>query len=66
MTFADVEVAIDEAGNKLDAYIRWVQSVFAKYEAYLLQITIGDKGSYLYTLCGAPTAHEDDTVLIIN
>ncbi|MCP5098783.1 MAG: AAA family ATPase [Chloroflexi bacterium] len=51
----------DEAGNKLDAYIRWVQSVFAKYEAYLLQITIGDKGSYLYTLFGAPTAHEDDT-----
>jgi class 3 adenylate cyclase/tetratricopeptide (TPR) repeat protein len=51
----------DEAGAKLDNYVRWVQSVLARYEAYLLQLTMGDKGSYLYASFGAPVAHEDDT-----
>ncbi len=50
----------DNAGTKLDAYIRWVQRVLARYEGYLLQLSIGDKGSYLYAALGAPLAHEDD------
>jgi adenylate cyclase len=50
----------DQVGAKLDAYIRWVQSVLARYEGYLLQLTIGDKGSYLYAAFGAPLAHDDD------
>ncbi|MCA9980849.1 MAG: AAA family ATPase, partial [Anaerolineales bacterium] len=50
----------DQAGDKLDRYIRWVQSVLARYEGYILQLTIGDKGSYLYTAFGAPLAHVDD------
>lgn len=49
-----------QVGDKLDAYIRWVQSVLAHYEGYLLQLTIGDKGSYLYAAFGAPLAHDDD------
>ncbi|MFQ5578303.1 MAG: adenylate/guanylate cyclase domain-containing protein, partial [Anaerolineae bacterium] len=28
----------DAAGQKLDAYIRWVQSVLARYESYLFQL----------------------------
>ena len=32
----------------------------ARYDGTLLQLTIGDKGSYLYAAFGAPTAHEDD------
>lgn len=48
------------AEKKLDAYIRWVQKSFARYEGNLLQLTIGDKGSYLYGAFGAPIAHEDD------
>jgi class 3 adenylate cyclase/tetratricopeptide (TPR) repeat protein len=61
LKFSGIDYDQDEdAGHKLNAYIRWVQSVLARYEAYLLQITMGDKGSYLYTLFGAPTAHEDD------
>ena len=49
-----------EAGAMLDAYVRWVQGVLARYEGYLIQLTIGDKGSYLYAAFGAPVAHEDD------
>jgi class 3 adenylate cyclase/tetratricopeptide (TPR) repeat protein len=50
----------DAAGEKLDAYIRRVQNVLAPYEGYLIQLTTGDKGSYLYATFGAPLAHDDD------
>ena len=48
------------AGAQLDGYIRWVQGVLARYDAALLALTIGDKGSYLHTAFGAPVAHSDD------
>jgi class 3 adenylate cyclase/tetratricopeptide (TPR) repeat protein len=48
------------AGEKLDAFVRWVQTVLKRYEASLLDITIDGKGSYLYVNFGAPVAHEDD------
>ena len=50
----------DEAGIKLDGWVHWVQSIAAHYDGSLLQLTIGDKGSYLYIGFGAPVAHEDD------
>jgi class 3 adenylate cyclase len=50
----------DEAGEKLKAYIGWVQAVLARYEAYLLQLTVSQEGGYFYTAFGAPLAHEDD------
>ena len=50
------------AGIKLDSYIRWVQGIVARYEGVLLQVTVGDKGSYLYIAFGAPIAHENDAV----
>ena len=51
----------EEAGVKLDAYVRWVQGVLAKYGGTLLDLTIGDKGSYLHGAFGAPISHDDDT-----
>jgi len=48
------------AGSKLDAFIRWMQSTVTRLEGYVLQLIMGDKGSYLYAAFGAPTAHEDD------
>jgi class 3 adenylate cyclase/predicted ATPase len=48
------------AGNMLNQYITWVQSVVARYNGALIQLTIGEKGSYLYIAFGAPVAHEDD------
>jgi adenylate cyclase len=52
----------DAAGEKLDMYVRWVQNVLVRHESYLLQLTTGDKGSYLYAAFGAPLAHDDDSV----
>jgi len=49
-----------EAGSKLDAYIRWVQHILRRHEGSLIQLTTGDKGSYLYAAFGAPLAHDDD------
>lgn len=48
------------AATKLDHYIRWVQSIVNHYEGALIQLTTGDKGSYLYAAFGAPIAHDDD------
>jgi len=48
------------APQKLDAFIRRVQEILSRYEGSLIQLTIGDKGSYLYAAFGAPIAHEDD------
>ena len=49
-----------DAEAKLDAFVTAVQRVIAKYDGALLQLVIGDKGSYLYAVFGAFTAHEDD------
>lgn len=49
-----------DAPQKLDAYIRQVEAVLEHYDGSLLQLTIGDKGSYLYAAFGAPNSHEDD------
>jgi adenylate cyclase len=49
-----------EAGIKLNSYLSWVQEIISNYAGTLIQLTIGDKGSYLYAAFGAPVAHEDD------
>ena len=48
------------AAEKLRQYIGWVQGVINRYEGALIQLTTGDKGSYLYAAFGAPIAHDDD------
>ncbi len=52
----------DQIGAKLDAFIRSVQRILFQYDGALLQLTIGDKGSYLYAAFGAPLTHEDDAI----
>ena len=52
--------ADDEAGDKLDAFIHWVERVVDRYDGMLVQLIVGDKGSYLYIAFGAPVAHYDD------
>ncbi|HEU0292129.1 MAG TPA: tetratricopeptide repeat protein [Anaerolineales bacterium] len=49
-----------QAQVKLNSYVQTVQRVLARYDSYLLNLTIGDKGSYFYASFGAPVAHEDD------
>jgi adenylate cyclase len=50
----------DDAGLLLDAYVRSAQATLARYEGLLLNLSIGDKGSYLHGVVGAPLAHDDD------
>lgn len=50
------------AGEKLNSFVLWVQRILKTYDGYLLQLTVGDKGSFFYAAFGAPTAHEDDAV----
>lgn len=59
--FTDLDYDHDPAaGARLDAYIRWVQACLTRHAGWLLQVTLGDKGSYLYAAFGAPVAHGDD------
>jgi predicted ATPase/class 3 adenylate cyclase len=61
LRFTGLNYDTDEAaGQKLDIFIRRVQTILARYEGYLIQLTTGDKGSYLYAVFGAPLAHDDD------
>lgn len=61
LRFTGIEFEMDpDAGARLDAYIRWVQAVVTRYDGTFIQLTIGEKGSYLYVAFGAPRAHEDD------
>ncbi|MGB7096984.1 MAG: response regulator, partial [Anaerolineales bacterium] len=63
LSFTGIEYDHDEqAAHKLDSFTRWVQSVIAQYDGSLLQLTMGDKGSYLYAAFGAPIAHNDDAI----
>jgi hypothetical protein len=50
----------DEAIDKLDGFVRRAQQIMAGYGGNVLQLTLGDKGAYLYGVFGSPTAHEDD------
>jgi len=52
----------DLAGERLDSFVRAVQDELARFQAYILQLTMGDKGSYMLISFGAPIAHEDDTI----
>ncbi|HSH05381.1 MAG TPA: tetratricopeptide repeat protein [Anaerolineae bacterium] len=67
LKFSGLDYDGDEgAGDKLSRYIKWVQKILAEHEAYLLQITIGDKGSYLYAAFGALIAHYDDATRAVS
>jgi len=58
--FTGIDYDSDSAESELDNFIREVQNIVSRYEGTLLDITIGDKGSYAYVNFGALSAHEDD------
>ncbi|MCE7986290.1 MAG: hypothetical protein DYG89_34385 [Caldilinea sp. CFX5] len=61
LQFNGLDYVNDElVGAKLDAYVRWVQHCLARYEGFLLKLTIDDKGSYLLATFGALESHDDD------
>lgn len=61
LKFAGIDYDGDDlAGEKLSAFVRWVQRLLTSYGGFLIDISVGDKGSYLYCVFGAPIAHEND------
>jgi predicted ATPase/class 3 adenylate cyclase len=61
LRFSGIDYDHDEdAPRKLQDYCLWVQSILSAYDGLFVDITIGDKGSYIYCSFGAPLAHEDD------
>ena len=49
-----------EVTRKLDTFIRWAQEILDRYTGTLIQLSTGDKGTYLNIGFGAPVAHGDD------
>jgi class 3 adenylate cyclase/outer membrane protein assembly factor BamD (BamD/ComL family) len=58
--FVGIDYEADDAQAQLDAFIRQLQGITAHYEGAVLQLTIGDKGSYIHINFGALSSHEDD------
>jgi len=58
--FLGIDYDAETAQAQLDTFIRQLQSITSRHNEALLQLTIGDKGSYVYVNFGAFSAHEDD------
>ncbi len=61
LRFAGIDFDRDpDAIEALDDLVRSAQRITSDYGGNLLQLTLGDKGAYLYAVFGSPVAHEDD------
>ncbi|MCE7861730.1 MAG: hypothetical protein DYG86_18335 [Chloroflexi bacterium CFX2] len=58
--FSGIDFEGDNAQSLLDVFVKEMQKSAARYDGVLLQVTIGDKGSYAYINFGAVNAHEDN------
>lgn len=58
--FAGFAYADTTAVRSLQVYVREVVQLIDRYDGYLRQVEVGDKGSLFIALFGAPTSHEDD------
>jgi class 3 adenylate cyclase/tetratricopeptide (TPR) repeat protein len=59
--FGGIDYDGDEAAiAKLDAFVSGAQRILRGFGGAVLQLTLGDKGAYLYGVFGSPIAHEDD------
>jgi hypothetical protein len=64
--FTGIDFDSDEAESQLNSFIQHMQKTAARHGGTLMDITIGDKGSYLYINFGALSAHEDDPKRAVN
>jgi class 3 adenylate cyclase/tetratricopeptide (TPR) repeat protein len=61
LRFGGIDFDTDaDAIEALDEFVRSAQRIMSGYGGNLLQLTLGDKGAYLYGVFGSPIAHEDD------
>jgi adenylate cyclase len=61
LRFGGIDYNSDSAETELDAFIHEMQSVISRHKGTVIDIIIGDKGSYAYASFGALSAHEDDS-----
>jgi len=61
VNFAGIDYDADDAQTRLDSFVSHLQKIAARYGGTVLQLNIGDKGSYAYVNFGALSAHEDDS-----
>jgi predicted ATPase len=59
--FVGIDYETDGAQMSLNKFVRTMQKTAERYDGVLLQLTIGDKGSYAYVNFGALSAHEDNS-----
>lgn len=59
--FTGIDFDSNEAEEQLDSLVRQMQSCAERHGGTLLQLTIGDKGSYAYLSFGAFSTHEDES-----
>jgi class 3 adenylate cyclase/tetratricopeptide (TPR) repeat protein len=59
LRFSGLDYRRSTAPARLDTYLRWVQTVLARYGGSLLHLSVGDKGNYLYAAFGVPVAYSD-------
>ena len=61
LSFGGIDFDADEAAiDQLQDFIVRVQRIIDEYGGSTLQLTVGDKGAYLYGVFGSPLAHDDD------
>jgi adenylate cyclase len=58
--FGGIDYDSPAAAMQLDAVVRLLQQVAARYDGLLVDLIVGEKGSYSYLNFGALTVHEDD------
>jgi len=58
--FSGIDYAATDAGQRLDAYVRFAQTTIASLGGTVFTVTVDDKGSYLCAGFGAPVAHDND------
>jgi predicted ATPase/class 3 adenylate cyclase len=58
--FTGIDFDSHAAGTHLDAFVGLAQQIAARHGGTLLDLTIGDKGSYVYVNFGVFSTYEDD------
>ena len=59
VAFEGIDFDAKDAEGKLDRFIQHLENVLERFDGSLIQITIGDKGSNVFTSFGATLAQED-------
>ena len=64
--FTGIDFDSDAGETQLDTFIQAAQQITAHHGGTLMDVTIGDKGSYIYFNFGVLNAHEDDARRAVN